>query len=181
METGLRTISAGIPYTLLLGTEAIGFPTFGLLLYNNTPNPLCYLIIRAPTLSRQPRNPAPRAIFQVQVLFPGNPRCDRVQQDLTTSVLGIGHRPCEVQGFFLEISKPFGAAMGSSAVGQYGFCHFQFRLRARVLKLSVQLLPHIVQKEPATAKLVKRKPSCCFLPGPVVRCDRKNGFRVLGF
>ena len=28
-ETGLRTISAGIPYTLLLRIEAIGFPTFG--------------------------------------------------------------------------------------------------------------------------------------------------------
>ena len=33
LETGLRTISAGIPYTLLLRIEAIGFPTFGLLLY----------------------------------------------------------------------------------------------------------------------------------------------------
>ena len=32
LETGLRTIRAGIPYTLLLGIEAIGFPTFGLLL-----------------------------------------------------------------------------------------------------------------------------------------------------
>ena len=32
LETGLRTISAGIPYTLLLRIEAIGFPTFGLLL-----------------------------------------------------------------------------------------------------------------------------------------------------
>ena len=33
LETGLRTNSAGIPYTLLLRTEAMGFPTFGLLLY----------------------------------------------------------------------------------------------------------------------------------------------------
>ena len=33
LETGLRTNSAGIPYTLLLRIEAIGFPTFGLLLY----------------------------------------------------------------------------------------------------------------------------------------------------
>ena len=33
LETGLRPISAGIPYTLLLGIEAIRFPTFGLLLY----------------------------------------------------------------------------------------------------------------------------------------------------
>ena len=33
LETGLRPISAGIPYTLLLRIEAIGFPTFGLLLY----------------------------------------------------------------------------------------------------------------------------------------------------
>ena len=32
LETGLRTISAGIPYTLLLRIEAMGFPTFGLLL-----------------------------------------------------------------------------------------------------------------------------------------------------
>ena len=32
LETGLRPNSAGIPCTLLLGTEAIGFPTFGLLL-----------------------------------------------------------------------------------------------------------------------------------------------------
>ena len=35
LEAGLRTNSAGIPYTLLLGIEAIGFPTFGLLLYGN--------------------------------------------------------------------------------------------------------------------------------------------------
>ena len=33
LETGIRPNSAGIPYTLLLGIEAIGFPTFGLLLY----------------------------------------------------------------------------------------------------------------------------------------------------
>ena len=33
LETGLRPNSAGIPYTLLLRFEAIGFPTFGLLLY----------------------------------------------------------------------------------------------------------------------------------------------------
>ena len=32
LETGLRTISAGIPYILLWSIEAIGFPTFGLLL-----------------------------------------------------------------------------------------------------------------------------------------------------
>ena len=32
LETGLRTISAGIPYKLLLRIEAIGIPTFGLLL-----------------------------------------------------------------------------------------------------------------------------------------------------
>ena len=32
METGLRTISAGISYTILLKTEAIGLLTFGLLL-----------------------------------------------------------------------------------------------------------------------------------------------------
>ena len=32
LETGLRPNSAGIPYTLLLRTEAIGFPTSGLLL-----------------------------------------------------------------------------------------------------------------------------------------------------
>ena len=29
LETGLRTISAGIPYTLPERIEAIGFPTFG--------------------------------------------------------------------------------------------------------------------------------------------------------
>ena len=33
LETGLRTNSAGIPYTLLLRIEAIGFPSCGLLLY----------------------------------------------------------------------------------------------------------------------------------------------------
>ena len=33
LETGLRPNSAGIPYTLLLGSEAIVFPTFWLLLY----------------------------------------------------------------------------------------------------------------------------------------------------
>ena len=32
LETGLRPNSAGIPYTLLLGIEAMGFPTFWLLL-----------------------------------------------------------------------------------------------------------------------------------------------------
>ena len=32
LETGLRTNGAGIPYTLLLRIEAIGFPTFGPLL-----------------------------------------------------------------------------------------------------------------------------------------------------
>ena len=31
LETGVRTISAGISYTLLLRFEAIGFPNFGLL------------------------------------------------------------------------------------------------------------------------------------------------------
>ena len=35
LETGLRPNSAGIPYTLLLRMGAIGFPTFGLLLYCN--------------------------------------------------------------------------------------------------------------------------------------------------
>ena len=33
LETGLRPNSAGIPYTLLLGIEAMEFPTFWLLLY----------------------------------------------------------------------------------------------------------------------------------------------------
>ena len=33
LETGLRPNSAGIPYILLLRVDAIGFPTFGLLLY----------------------------------------------------------------------------------------------------------------------------------------------------
>ena len=33
LETGLRSNSAGIPYALLLRIEAIGFPTFRLLLY----------------------------------------------------------------------------------------------------------------------------------------------------
>ena len=33
LETGLRPNSAGIPYTLLLRIEAMGFPTFWLLLY----------------------------------------------------------------------------------------------------------------------------------------------------
>ena len=33
LEIGLRPNSAGIPYTLLLRIEAIGFPTFRLLLW----------------------------------------------------------------------------------------------------------------------------------------------------
>ena len=33
LETGKRTNSAGLPHTLLFRIEAIGFPTFGLLLY----------------------------------------------------------------------------------------------------------------------------------------------------
>ena len=32
LETGLRSNSAGIPYTSFFRIEAIGFPTFGLLL-----------------------------------------------------------------------------------------------------------------------------------------------------
>ena len=32
LETGLRPKRAGTPFTLLLRIEAIGFPTFGLLL-----------------------------------------------------------------------------------------------------------------------------------------------------
>ena len=32
LETGFRPNSAGIPYSLLLRIEAIGFPTFGFLL-----------------------------------------------------------------------------------------------------------------------------------------------------
>ena len=32
LETGLRTNSAGIPYTLLLRIGVVGFPTFGLLM-----------------------------------------------------------------------------------------------------------------------------------------------------
>ena len=35
LETGLRPNSAGIPYTVLLRIEAMGFPTFWLLLYSN--------------------------------------------------------------------------------------------------------------------------------------------------
>ena len=31
LEAGLRTVCAGIAYTLLFRIEAIGFPTFGLL------------------------------------------------------------------------------------------------------------------------------------------------------
>ena len=42
LETGLRTNSAGIPYTLLLRIEAVGFPTFGLLLYGCLYN--CFLL-----------------------------------------------------------------------------------------------------------------------------------------
>ena len=33
LEIGLRPNSAGIPYTLLFRIEAMGFPTFGLLLH----------------------------------------------------------------------------------------------------------------------------------------------------
>ena len=35
LETGLWTNSAGIPYTVLLRIEAMGFPTFGLLLWGS--------------------------------------------------------------------------------------------------------------------------------------------------
>ena len=31
LETGSRTVSAGIPYSYLIRIEAVGFPTFGLL------------------------------------------------------------------------------------------------------------------------------------------------------
>ena len=31
LEAGLRAISSGIPYTILFGIEAIGFPAFELL------------------------------------------------------------------------------------------------------------------------------------------------------
>ena len=45
LETGLRPNSAGIPNTLLLRIEAIGFPTFGLLLYGvlGSVDASCYL------------------------------------------------------------------------------------------------------------------------------------------
>ena len=36
LETGKRTNSAGVLYTLLLRIEATGFPTFGLLLYGES-------------------------------------------------------------------------------------------------------------------------------------------------
>ena len=39
LQAGLRPNSAGIPYKLLLRIEAMGFPTFGLLLY--IPKPCC--------------------------------------------------------------------------------------------------------------------------------------------
>ena len=39
LEIGLRPNSAGIPYTLLLRIEAMGFPTFGLLLHTMSQNP----------------------------------------------------------------------------------------------------------------------------------------------
>ena len=38
LETGLRPNSAGSPYTLLLRIEAIGFPTFRLLVYYSNNN-----------------------------------------------------------------------------------------------------------------------------------------------
>ena len=41
-ETGLRTIRAGIPYTLLLRIEAFEFPTFVLLLYRSWARVLCF-------------------------------------------------------------------------------------------------------------------------------------------
>ena len=43
LETGSRPSSAGIPYTLLLRIEAMGFPTTGLLLYIFTPKNLYYM------------------------------------------------------------------------------------------------------------------------------------------
>ena len=42
METRKRTISAGIPYTVVLRIEAIGLPTFGLLVYSLNPEPISH-------------------------------------------------------------------------------------------------------------------------------------------
>ena len=42
LETGLRTITAGIPYALLLRIEAIEFPSFGLRLYTPSPEDCLY-------------------------------------------------------------------------------------------------------------------------------------------
>ena len=62
LETGLRTLSAGIPYTLLLRTVAIGFPTFGLLLYllclHKTLNPKPY--VQASCTDSMILNPKPK-------------------------------------------------------------------------------------------------------------------------
>ena len=50
LETGLRPNSAGIPFTLLLRIEAIGFPTFRLLLYSKGALFSCYSgLIRGPS------------------------------------------------------------------------------------------------------------------------------------
>ena len=46
LETGLRPNSAGIPYALLLRSEAIGFPTFGLLQHNGTPRNKLWYVLR---------------------------------------------------------------------------------------------------------------------------------------
>ena len=55
METGLRPNSAGIPYTLLLRIEAMGFPTFGLLLYLDPKKPTLFKDLYKETIIRNPK------------------------------------------------------------------------------------------------------------------------------
>ena len=67
LEAGLRTISAGIPSTLLLRIEAIRFPSFGLLL--QTLNFLCF---RVRGFGSLPRGSYPTPVLGYLVLWLGS-------------------------------------------------------------------------------------------------------------
>ena len=73
LETGLRPNRAGIPYTLLLRIEAIGFPTFWLLL--RCP---ARLAVAEPYTHPRPKSPKPKKnpnpqTPKPQFLLPGIP------------------------------------------------------------------------------------------------------------
>ena len=64
LETGLRTISAGIPYAVLLRIEAIGFSTFDLLL---NPKPRVQELARGSCRWLEARHPPPTALQRIDV------------------------------------------------------------------------------------------------------------------